>query len=65
MRFFLKGEYLEEIEGDMDDIVRAEKLLGARDLEIEARGYPRLTTKYGKLRKDGVYVARFDKKAAA
>jgi adenylate cyclase, class 2 len=57
--------YYMEIEGDIDDIVKAERLLGARDLETEQRGYPRLTTKYGKLRKDGVYVARFDKKAAA
>ena len=57
--------YYMEIEGEMDDIIKAEKKLGATDLETEARGYPRLTTKYGKLRKDGVYEARFDKKAAA
>jgi adenylate cyclase class 2 len=57
--------YYMEIEGDIDDILKAEKLLGARDLEVEARGYPRLTTKYGKLRKDGVCVARFDKKRTA
>jgi adenylate cyclase class 2 len=57
--------YFMEIEGEMDDILKAEKLLGARDLETEQRGYPRLTTKFGKLRKDGVYEARFAKKKAA
>jgi adenylate cyclase, class 2 len=57
--------YYMEIEGEMEDIQKAEKKLGATDLELEARGYPRLTTKHGKLRKDGVYEARFDKSAAA
>jgi adenylate cyclase, class 2 len=57
--------YFMEIEGEIDDIIEAEKRLEAEGLEPEARGYPRLTTKFGKLRKDGVYVARFDKKAAA
>lgn len=51
--------YFMEIEGAMDDIVEAEKLLGAGDLEIEARGYPRLTLKYGIARK-GVIESRFD-----
>jgi adenylate cyclase class 2 len=57
--------YFMEIEGEMDDIRKAEKLLGVKDLESEARGYPRLTLKYGKLLKNGVYEARFAKKAAA
>ena len=57
--------YFMEIEGEIDDILKTEKTLGARDLEVEARGYPRLTTKFGKLRKDGVYEARFDKNRAA
>lgn len=57
--------YYMEIEGEIDDILKAEKILGARNLEVELRGYPRLTTKFGKLRRDGVYEARFDKKKAA
>lgn len=56
--------YFMEIEGEIDDIVKAEKRLAATDLETEARGYPRLTTKFGKLRKDGVYVSRFEKQTA-
>ena len=56
--------YYMEIEGPIDDIIETEKLLGAEDLEPEARGYPRLTTKFGKLKKDGVFEARFDKTAA-
>ena len=47
--------YYMEIEGAMEDILEAEKLLGADDLETEARGYPRLTLKYGKENKNGVY----------
>src|SRR5688572_5744801 len=35
--------YYMEIEGEMDAIIATEKLLGADDLELEARGYPRLT----------------------
>lgn len=58
------GHYM-EIEGEIDDITKMEKLLKIADLEIEARGYPRLTTKYGKLLKSGVYVSRFSKKASA
>lgn len=57
--------YYMEIEGSVEDITKAEKQLGIGDLEIEARGYPRLTTKYGKLTRSGVYQARFDKKKAA
>ena len=57
--------YYMEIEGSMDDITKMEKLLKITGLETEARGYPRLTTKYGKLLKNGVYEARFSKKASA
>jgi adenylate cyclase class 2 len=57
--------YYMEIEGEKDDILKAEKLLGARDLTPEARGYPRLTLKFGKENKNGVFEARFAKKTAA
>ncbi|MFZ1702276.1 MAG: class IV adenylate cyclase [Pyrinomonadaceae bacterium] len=56
--------YFMEIEGSIEDILEAEKLLGADKLEPEARGYPRLTLKHGKS-VDGVMEARFAKKAAA
>ena len=56
--------YFMEIEGSMKDILAVEKLLGANKLEPEARGYPRLTLKYGKLI-DGVTESRFEKKTAA
>lgn len=56
--------YYMEIEGEMDEILKAEKLLGADKLEPEARGYPRLTIKYGRSVK-GVIEARFRKKTAA
>ncbi len=39
--------YYMEIEGSMKDILKVEKLLNAGDLVVEARGYPRLTLKYG------------------
>ena len=55
--------YYMEIEGAVDDILAAEKLLGIEDLETEARGYPRLTLKYGKL-VEGVVESRFDKSKA-
>lgn len=57
--------YYMEIEGPKEDILKAEKLLGAGDLTPEARGYPRLTLKYGKPNKNGVIEARFAKKTAA
>lgn len=57
--------YYMEIEGEKEAIIEAERLLQAEDLETEARGYPRLTTRFGKLKKNGVYVARFDRSAAA
>jgi adenylate cyclase, class 2 len=53
------GFYM-EIEGEMQDITDAEELLGIQSLETEARGYPRLTLKYGK-EKNGVFYSRFDK----
>ena len=54
--------YYMEIEGAVDDILTVEKLLGADKLELEPRGYPRLSVKYGKLI-DGVTESRFAKKA--
>jgi|ERR1043166_2745488 adenylate cyclase class 2 len=54
--------YFMEIEGSMKDILKTEKLLKATDLEVEARGYPRLTLKYGTAKGD-VIESRFDKKA--
>ena len=56
--------YYMEIEGPIDDILTAEKQLGAEDLEPEVRGYPRLTAKYGKLI-NGVHESRFAKKTSA
>jgi adenylate cyclase class 2 len=55
--------YYMEIEGAMEDIDEVEKLLGADQLELETRGYPRLTIKFGKL-VDGVTESRFAKKTA-
>ena len=52
-----------EIEGSMDDISVVEKLLGADKLELEPRGYPRLTLKHGKL-VEGITESRFQKKTA-
>jgi adenylate cyclase class 2 len=56
--------YFMEIEGEMKDITAVEKLLGADKFEIEARGYPRLTLKYGKSR-NGVMESRFAKEKTA
>lgn len=56
--------YYMEIEGSIEDILEAEKLLGIEDVEQEARGYPRLTLKYGKS-VDGVMESRFAKKRSA
>ena len=47
-----------EIEGDVEGIEKAESLLQIGHLEIEPRGYPRLTTKFGKLN-GKIYEARF------
>lgn len=56
--------YYMEIEGEIENILEVEKLLGADQLEQETRGYPRLSEKNGK-EIDGVMYARFKKKAAA
>ncbi len=52
--------YFMEIEGSMKNILKAERLLKAGDLEVEARGYPRLTLKYGEANGD-VMESRFEK----
>jgi len=57
--------YYMEIEGNIEDIEKMEKKLGVRDLEPEPRGYSRLTAKYGKEKKNGVFEARFAKKSLA
>jgi adenylate cyclase class 2 len=57
--------YYMEIEGPKEDILKAEQLLGAGDLTPESRGYPRLTLKFGKEGKSGVFEARFAKQTAA
>jgi adenylate cyclase class 2 len=56
------GMYM-EIEGTIDDIERAEKILGLKEVEHEPRGYPRLTIKYGKMNGD-VAEAKFERSAA-
>lgn len=56
--------YYMEIEGEMDDILAVEKLLGAKDLEVEPRGYPRLTLKYGTAVGE-IMESRFAKKTSA
>jgi adenylate cyclase class 2 len=56
--------YYMEIEGEMDDILKAEKLLGADKLKPEPRGYPSLSLKYGRSVK-GVIESRFRTKSAA
>lgn len=53
--------YYMEIEGSMKDILKMEKLLKVADLDVEARGYPRLTLKYGT--ENGEFIeSRFPKK---
>ena len=53
------GLYM-EIEGTTRSIGSAEKKLGIKKLIPEMRGYPRLTVKYGRMKK-GVMEARFKK----
>jgi len=53
------GLYM-EIEGTIEAIEGAEKLLGLKEAEREPRGYPRLTVKYGK-DVDGVAEAKFER----
>jgi adenylate cyclase class 2 len=57
------GLYM-EIEGPIEDIIEAEKLLGIEDLEPEARGYPRLTAKFGN-QVGTVWESRFEKTRSA
>jgi adenylate cyclase class 2 len=52
------GLYM-EIEGEIEDIAGAEKLLEIEDLEPEPLGYPRLTTNLGK-QNGNIFEARFD-----
>lgn len=54
--------YYMEIEGSVEDIIEAEKLLGAGRFESELRGYPRLTAKFGK-QVNGIMESRFEKTA--
>ena len=56
--------YYMEIEGDVEDILTVEKLLGADLFTPETRGYPRLSLKYGKANEAGVIESRFAKKTA-
>jgi adenylate cyclase class 2 len=56
------GLYL-ELEGTVEGIERAQKLLGLKAVEHEPRGYPRLTIKYGKMKGDFA-EARFERHAA-
>ncbi len=53
------GFYM-EIEGSIEDILAAEKLLSIDHLENEPRGYPRLSAKFGK-QVGNVIEARFEK----
>ena len=57
------GLYM-EIEGTIDSIEDVEKQLGLKEIELEPRGYPRLTIKYGKMNGD-VAEAKFERSAAA
>jgi len=57
------GLYM-EIEGTIEAIREAEKVLQIQDLRPEPRGYPRLTVKYGMLVGD-VSEARFEKTKSA
>ena len=52
-----------EIEGTVEEIEKAESLLGLKEIEREPRGYPRLTIKYGKL-VDGIAEAKFERKTS-
>jgi adenylate cyclase class 2 len=54
------GLYM-EIEGTERSIIRTERKLGMKKLVPEMRGYPRLTIKYGRMRKS-VMEARFKRR---
>ena len=53
------GLYM-EIEGTEDSISGAARRLGLKDIELEPRGYPRLTIKYGRMNGD-VAEAKFER----
>lgn len=57
--------YYMEIEGEIDDILSVEKLLGADKFELEPRGYPRLSAKFGEPNQDGITESRFPKTATS
>ncbi|MBX3245521.1 MAG: hypothetical protein KF685_13795, partial [Acidobacteria bacterium] len=57
------GIYM-EIEGEPEEILKVEKMLGANDVELEPRGYARLTMKFCE-QANGVFEARFDRRASA
>lgn len=56
------GVYM-EIEGEVEGIAEAERVLEIQDLEPEPRGYPKLAVKFGKLVGE-VSEARFEKQTA-
>ena len=53
------GLYM-EIEGTEGSIARAARRLGLKEIELEPRGYPRLTIKYGRMNGD-VAEAKFER----
>lgn len=57
------GLYM-EIEGTLEAIAKAEKILKLKAIEREPRGYPRLTIKYGKT-VNGVAIAKFERNSVA
>lgn len=56
------GDFL-EIEGKIEGIIEAERMLGADNLEYVRATYPRLTAVFG-TEKNGVFEARFNEKNA-
>ncbi len=56
--------YYMEIEGTIENILEAERLLEVEDLEPEPRGYPRLTLKFG-TEIDGVMESRFEPRSGS
>lgn len=56
------GDFL-EIEGKIEDIIEAERILGADNLEYVRATYPRLTAVFG-TENNGVFEARFSEKTA-
>ena len=56
------GLYM-EIEGSNEAIEKTAKKLGLKEVELEPRGYPRLTVKYGKMNGE-VAEAKFERSSA-